>query len=253
MTPSQLLGVLALLIFAISQAFLFTSISGGLRPRFRSIPLFGLLRGQTGRAIESGRELHVSIGTGGISGEDVTTTLAGLQIVEYLADEAAASGVSPIISTADATALLLAEDTLRRPYIRQGDLSNYPPLSARLPALSPVPYAAATMDYLAHENALANVMSGSFGPEIGLIEHESARRDLLKINAAADPRALAVLSTTSDHLLIGEEMFAAKAYLQARPAQLASLRAQDIVRVAIVVGIMALFIWPIIRIMVTGS
>lgn len=242
MTLPHLLGLLALLIFAIGQVFLITSISTGLRPRFRSLPLFGLLRGQTGRAIESGRELHVSIGTGGIGSEDVTTTLAGLQIVEYLADEAAASGVSPLITTADATALLLAEDTLRRPYIRQGDLSSYPPLSARLPALSPVPYAAATMDYLAHENALANVMAGSFGPEIGLIEHESAKQDLLKINGAADPRALAVLSTTSEHLLVGEEMFAAKAYLQARPAQLASLRAQDIVRVAIVIGIVVLFI-----------
>ena len=86
-----------------------------------------------------------------------------------------------------------------------------------------------------------------------MIEHESAKRDLLKVNAAADPRALAVLTTTSDHLLIGEEMFAAKAYLQARPAQLASLRAQDIVRVAIVVGILVMFIGSIIRIMVTGS
>ena len=246
MTQTQLIGLLigllALLIFAIAQVFLITSISTGMRPRFRSIPLFGLLRGQTGRAIESGRELHVSIGTGSISGEDVTTTLAGLQIVEYLADEAAASGISPLITTADPAALLLAEDTLRRPYIRQGDLSNYQPLSARLPAFTPVPYAAATMDYLAHENALANIMSGSFGPEIALIEHESAKHDLLRISAAADPRALAVLSTTSDHLLMGEEMFAAKAYLQARPAQLASLRAQDIVRVTIVAGIIVLFI-----------
>ena len=242
MTLPQLIGLLALLIFAIGQVFLITSISTGLRPRFRSIPLFSLLRGQTGRAIEAGRALHVSIGAGGLGGDDVTTTLAGLQIVEYLADEAAASGISPIITTADPTALLLAADTLRRPYIRQGDLSSYQPLSARLPALNPVQYAAATMDYLAHDNVLANVMSGSFGSEIGLIEHESAKHDLLKISAAADPRALAVLSATSEHLLIGEEMFAAKAYLQARPAPRASLRAQDIVRVAIVIGIVGLFI-----------
>lgn len=246
MTLPQLIGLLALLAFAIGQVFLITSISAGLRPRFRSIPLFSLLRGQTGRAIEAGRALHISIGAGGISGDDVTTTLAGLQIVEYLADEAAASGISPIITTADPAALLLAEDTLRRPYIRQGDLSSYQPLSARLPALNPVQYAAATMDYLARENVLVNVMSGSFGPEIGLIEHETTKHDLLKISAAADPRALAVLSTTSEHLLIGEEMFAAKAYLQARPAQLASLRAQDIVRVAIVIGIVVLFILSVV-------
>jgi hypothetical protein len=246
MTLPQLIGLLALLVFAIGQVFLITSISTGLRPRFRSIPLFSLLRGQTGRAIESGRELHVSIGTGGLGGDEVTTTLAGLQIVEYLADEAAASGISPIITTADPAALLLAQDTLRRPYIRRGDPSGYQPLSVRLPALNPVQYAAATMDYLAHETVLANVMSGSFGPEIGLIEHETTKHNVFKINAAADPRALAVLATTSEHLLIGEEMFAAKAYLQARPAQIASLRAQDIVRVAIVIGIVVQFILSLV-------
>jgi hypothetical protein len=242
----QLIGLLFLFVFAMGQVFLIASISTGLRPRFRSIPLFGLLRGQTGRAIESGRALHVSIGVGGLGGDEVTTTLAGLQIVEYLAAEAAASGISPIITTADPTALLLAQDTLRRPYIRQGDLSSYSSLSARLAALNPVQYAAATMDYLAHDNVLANVMSGSFGPEIGLIEHETTKHDLFKLNAAADPRALAVLSATSEHLLIGEEMFAAKAYLQARPAQLASLRAQDIVRIAIVTGIGVLFILSLV-------
>jgi hypothetical protein len=242
----QLIGLLILIVFALGQALWITRISAGLRPRFRSIPLFSLLRGQTGRAIESGRELHVSIGAGGLSGDEVTTTLAGLQIVEYLVDEAAASGISPIITTADPAALLLTEDTLRRPYIRQNDPGSYPPLSARLPALNPVQYAAATMDYLAHKNTSVNVMSGSFGPEIGLIEHETTKHDLFKINAAADPRALAVLATTSEHLLIGEEMFAAKAYLQARPAQLASLRAQDIVRVAIVIGIVAQFILSLV-------
>ncbi len=237
-----LVGLALLIVFALLQAWFFVRIGAGLRPRFRAIPLFSLLRGQMGRAIESGRELHVSIGTGGISGEDTATTLAGLQIVEYLADEAAASGIAPIITTADPTALLLAEDTLRRPYIRQGNLSSYPPLSARLPAFNPVPYAAATMDYLAHERALANVLSGSFGPEIGLIEHEAAKQAMLKVNGAADPRALAVLATTSEHLLIGEEMFAARAYLQARPQHLASLRAQDLARWLIVGGIVLAFI-----------
>jgi hypothetical protein len=237
-----LIGLVVLIVFALLQIWFYLRIGAGLRPRFRSIPLFSLLRGQMGRAIESGRELHVSIGTGGISGEDTTTTLAGLQIVEYLADEAAASGISPVITTADPTALLLAEDTLRRPHIRQGDLSNYQPLSARMPAFGPIPYAAATMDYLAHENALANVMAGSFGSEIGLIEQEAAKQDLLKINGAADPRALAVLATTSENLLIGEELFAAKAYLQARPQHLASLRAQDLVRWTLVIGIIAAFV-----------
>jgi len=237
-----LIGLVALAVFGVAQFFLIGTISAGRRPRFRPIPLFTALRGMLGRSIESGRELHVSIGTGSIGGEDMATTLAGLQIVEYLADEAAASGVAPVITTADAATLILAEDTLRRPYIRQGSLENYPPLSARLPALEPTQYAAATMDYLAHGRVLANVMSGVFGAEAGLMARAADKDALPQFGGAADPRALAVLLPTADNLLVGEEMFAAKAYLQARPPHLASLRAQDIARWAIVAGIIALFV-----------
>jgi hypothetical protein len=237
-----LIGLFALVIFGVAQFVLIGSISAGRRPRFRSIPLFTSLRAQMGRAIESGRELHVSIGTGGISGEDMAQTLAGVSIVEYLADEAAASGIAPVITTADATALILAEDTLRRPHIRQGDLGNYPPLSARLLALNATQYAASAMDYLAHGTVLANVMSGAFGSEVALIDHAADKQTLPRFSGAADPRALAVMMTTTDNLLMGEEMFAAKAYLQARPQHLASLRAQDIARWIIVIGIIALFI-----------
>jgi hypothetical protein len=237
-----LIGLVALVVFGVAQVWLIGSISAGRRPRFRAIPLFSSLRAQLGHAIESGRDLHVAIGTGGIGGEDMAQTLAAVGIVEYLADEAAASGVAPIITTADATALILTEDTLRRPYIRQGDLSNYPPLSARLPALNATQYAATRMDYLAHNNVLANVLSGAFGPEAALINHEVNKQDMLHFNAAADPRALAVLLPSSDNLLIGEEMFAAKAYLQARPQHLASLRAADLARWLIVIGIIAGFV-----------
>jgi hypothetical protein len=236
------IGLVVLAVYGVTQFVLLGSISAGRRPRFRPIPLFTALRGMLGRSIESGRELHVSIGTGSISGEDMAATLAGLQIVEYLADEAAASGVSPVITTADAAALILAEDTLRRPHIRQASLETYQPLSARLPALEPLPYAAATMDYLAHGRVLANVMSGVFGSEAGLMARAAEKDALPQFGGAADPRALAVLLPTTDNLLVGEEMFAAKAYLQARPPHLASLRAQDMARVVMVLGIIGLFI-----------
>jgi hypothetical protein len=236
------IGLAALLIFGVAQIALTYSISAGHRPRLRSIPVFNALRSQLSRAIEAGRSLHVSVGTGSLSGEDTATTLAGMAIVEYLADEAAASGIAPVITTADPTTLILVEDTLRRPHVRQGDLSGYSALSAQLLALNPTQYAVAAMDYLAHHPVAANVMSGVFGPEVALIDHEADKQSLPQLLGATDPRALAVMTATSDNVLIGEEVFAAKAYLQARPTHLASLRAQDILRWVIVAGTMVWFI-----------
>jgi hypothetical protein len=236
-------GLILLIVFGVLLGiFIFMYRSGRRRPRFRAIPAFGLLRGQMGRAIESGRELHVSIGTGGVSGDDTATTLAGLSIAEYLADEAAASGIAPTVTTSDPTSVILAEDAVRRPYTRQGNLSDFPRNAARLPALDATQYAAATMDLLNHEPVLTNIMSGTFGSEAALIDQAANNNDLPQLFGGSDPRALAVMSTSTDNVLMGEEMYAAKAYLRAQLPQLAGLRAADIVRAIIVVLIVLAFI-----------
>ncbi len=243
MSLPVVIGLIALVAFGSMQFLYIASYrTGRSRPRFRAISAFSLLRGQMGRAIESGRDLHVSIGTGSISGEDTATTLAGIAIVEYLAEEAGVSGIAPVATTSDPTSLLLAQEALRRPYVRQGDLSNYPRLSARLTAVNPIQYAGATMDLLNHEPVLANIMSGAFDANIALIDQAAGNNDLPQLSGAADARALAVMAASSDNLLVGEEMYAAKAYLSAPLPHLASLRAADIVRVIVIVLIIALFV-----------
>lgn len=242
-------GLLLLILFG-ALASIFIAVfgrSGRRRPRFRAIPAFRVLRGQMGRAIESGRDLHVSIGTGGISGDDTATTLAGLAVAEYLAEQAAASGIAPIISTADPTSVIVAEDALRRPYIRHGNLSDFPRGAARLPALGPLPYAGATMDLLNHDSVLANVMSGTFGAEAALIDQAANNHDLPQLFGASDARALAVMATSTEDMLVGEEMYAAKAYLRAQREHLASLRAADVVRVVIVVLIATAFVAGLLK------
>ena len=234
-------GLALLILFAVLASVFFFMFRAGRRPRFRAMPALSLLRGQMGRAIESGRDLHVSIGTGGVSGDDTATTLAGLAVAEYLADEAAASGIAPTVTTSDPTSALLAEDAVRRPYVRQGNLADFPRGAARLPALNSTQYAAATMDLLNHEPVLTNIMSGTFGSEAALIDQAADNNDLPQLFGGSDPRALAVMSTSTDHILLGEEMYAAKAYLRAQRPHLASLSAADVVRIVIAVLIVIAF------------
>jgi hypothetical protein len=241
-------GLLLLILFGVLvPVFFFMFRSSRRRLRFRPISAFGLLRGQMGRAIESGRDLHVSIGTGSVSGEDTATTLAGLAVAEYLADEAAASGIAPTVTTSDPTSALLAEDAVRRPYTRQGNLNEFPRGAARLPALNPTQYAAATMDFLNHEPVLTNIMSGAFGSEAALIDQAADNNDLPQLFGGSDPRALAVMSTSTDHVLMGEEMYAAKAYLRAQLPHLAGLRAADVVRIVIAVLIVIAFVVGLLK------
>jgi hypothetical protein len=108
--------------------------------------------------------------------------------------------------------------------------------------LNATQYAAATMDFLNHEPVLTNIMSGAFGSEAALIDQAANNNDLPQLFGGSDPRALAVMSTSTDHVLMGEEMYAAKAYLRAPLPHLAGLRAADVVRIVMAVLIVIVFI-----------
>jgi hypothetical protein len=101
-------------------------------------------------------------------------------------------------------------------------------------------YALGTMDILSRESVLANVMLGSFGPEVALITHAGAAAGLVQIGGSDDLQALAVLHASDGALVVGEELYATDAYLNRIPAKLLSLVAQDVVRVMLILFIVIL-------------
>jgi hypothetical protein len=237
---------LTALVFLLALAIMM-GVFGWASRRGRATPLrpisaFDTLQGQIGRGIETGRPAHISIGTGGIVGEDTLVTLAGASIVESIAPEAAETGASPTVSVADGTALIVAQDMLRRPYTRRGDLGGYDLLDVQVLGMQPFQYAAGAMEFTAHLHPVSNVMIGGFGPEVGLIAAEGVKQGLPQVAGSTDARALAVLYPSVDHLLIGEEVFATPAYLDRRPGHLARLQAQDLVRylLAVIIVLVAI-------------
>lgn len=232
---------LILIVVALPIAMLiFTlAIRRGRPMQLRPLSGFEALRGQLGRGIETGRPAHISIGAGGIVGEDTLVTLAGASIVDSVAQEAADTGASPVVTVADGTAMVLAQDMLRHPYTRRGDLTGYDPLNVQVQGMQPFQYAAGAMEFLAHAQPVSNVMVGSFGPEVVLMAEEGVKQGLTQVAGASDARALSVLYPSAHHLLVGEEIFAAPAYLERRPGHLGRLRAQDLIRFLLALLIVA--------------
>ncbi len=206
----------------------------GPRPKVRPLPAFRGLRDEIERAAESGKPLHIALGSGGLNGEDAVTSLAGLQVVEALADAAVSYNVPPIITVGHPTLLPLAQDALRRAYDRQELSELYNPAQVRFVAPSPVAYAAGAAHVVAAEGVTASVTVGVFGSEVSLITDAGARRDVLQFAAAATPQALGALYPATDRLAVGEELYAIGALMTGKRHYLASLVAQDILRVILV-------------------
>lgn len=202
------------------------------------------------RAAETGRALHTSPGTGGVSasGASTASTLAGLAIVESMAHASAITGAPVQATTNDAVAFALTENAIRRGYQRAGWSMERESGGARfLTHNDPLAYVAGAAEVVAQQKASHAVIAGQFGPEVMFLLEAQRRSGANQIAGSSDPQAVALMVLAADQTLIGEEIFASGAYLDRRKSHIASLLAQDglrwIVILAIIAGFIAANIW----------
>jgi len=228
--------------------FAYWAVKRGVQISLRPIAGFTAIKGLVGRSAEAGQPIHLSIGTSGIGGGLTADTTAGLYVLDYIAEQGAISASPPIVTCANPTALPVAQDVMRRAYHEQGRSDEFNSARARLvaPALfdpaeqnAAFAYAAGVMELIDRDKLAANVMVGRFGDEFLLMGEKGAQHQLAQIGGTSDARVLPFVNATMTHSLVGEEIYAAGAYLSAKPAHLSSLLAQDILRwllVAFVIG-----------------
>jgi hypothetical protein len=240
------IGLALLLLTLPALLFLTIRVRAGKVGKLRSLAALEELPRSVGHAAETGKAIHVSVGVAGIAGSATAETWAGLAVLNELAEEAAAYDTPLIVTVADPTVLPVAQDILRRAYLRTGNPEGYKPTQVRFVAPNPLAYAAGVTGVLERESLSANVMVGSFADEYLLMGETGARRGVHQITGAADPRALPFIYATADEALIGEEIFAGSAYLGRGPLQVASLLLEDWGRWAILVVILGLALFRIL-------
>jgi len=161
-------------------------------------------------------------------------TVAALSTLEFLSEQAALTSNLPLVSTANPTTLVLAQDMLSRPFKEQDQLAEFDPLSVRFIGgagdAAGVAYAAGVIDLLDHRQVAANFMQGHLGDEYLSMGEVGARNNIAQVAGTANVEALPFMLATTNDLLIGEDVFAAGAYLLRSSWHVAGLLAQDIVR-----------------------
>lgn len=228
------LTVIFLLIFVWFIYYYGNQARQGRAPKLRRIAGYERLQGLTGRAIETGRSLHLSLGVGSVADETTADSLAGLAVLDYLAEKAAVTGISPIISMANPMVMLYAQNALRAAHANDPEAAQEAYRHIRWIAPQPTAYAAGVMNLLTIDDAEANVMVGNFGDEYLLMGEVAARQGVAHIGGTSDPNTLPFIYISAQETLIGEEIYAAGAYLNHQALHIGSLVAQDIMRWVIV-------------------
>jgi hypothetical protein len=227
-------GVVFLVVGALLMIAFTYLIRQGLRPDFRRLPGYEAVPGQIGQAIESDGRVHVSLGANSIVAEDTATTLAGLAMLRAVAEGSSISDRQPVASTGNATAYLLIADTVRRVYQASGEMEKYDPKAIRQEAFNAMTLAGGATAIVEDNDVRANILIGSFGPEVALMAQAGLRKNIPQTIASDRLEGQAVAYTMAETPLIGEELFAASAYLDNLPAPKASLISQDVLRLLVV-------------------
>ena len=230
---------LGLVILAAVLLLALTFIKRKSPPAFREIAALARLKKAAGLAVEDGTRLHVSLGRGGLVSPRGAASLSALALLRQIGEQTSISDRPPVATSGDPVLAALSQDTLQAACQSAGVDELFQPTSGRLGGLTPFSYAAGAMTVARQEQVSTDVLMGDFGAEVGLLTEASERENSTLIAAASEPSAQAILFASATEPLVGEELFAASAYIGNDPAQRASLQAQDILRWLIILALLA--------------
>jgi hypothetical protein len=205
---------------------------------FRIIEAYERLNRSVGLAVENGTRLHVSLGRGNLFTARGGSALAGLAMLRRLAQRTSVSDRPPVATSGDASLAILSQDTLQSGYRAAGAEDQYRFSTGRLTGLTPFSYAAGALPTIHDENVSTNIILGDLGAEAALLAEASDRQNATLIAASDNLSAQSVFYAAAQEPLIGEELFAAGAYVGAGASHEASLNVQDILRWLIILAIL---------------
>jgi len=198
----------------------------------RRIPGLERVEEALGRATELGKSiLYIS----GIGGEADVQTIAAMNILGNIAEQVAHYDTDLLVPCINPIVMTIEQELVKQGYIRAGRPENYRESSVYFLSDQQFAYAAAVSGIMVREKPAANFLMGSFAAESLILAESGASTGAIQIAGTASPSQIPFFIVACDYTLIGEELFAAGAYMSREPLLLGSLKGQDIAKFLIMI------------------
>ena len=122
----------------------------------------------------------------------------------------------------------VSQEVVKESCIEAGRPDAFNPDNVFLAAADQFSYAAALEGLMVRERPAANLLMGYFYAESLLLAETGSTTGAIQIAATDAYTQLPFFITTCDYTLMGEELYAASAYLSRDPKLLGSLKGQDL-------------------------
>lgn len=220
----------SLLVFCISVITFAIAIWFARSRRLRRMPGMVSLRSLLSQAVEASSRVHLALGSGRIGGGSTVETTAALSVLDYLAKQSVLCDTPVTVSVGDPTTLAAAEGILLGYEEQREDIAKRPASALHFVAPEPLAYATGAAAVNESEQPALTVALGTYGPEYLLMGEAGARQGMAQVAGTTNLEALTMMHISADATLIGEEIFAAGAFLD-RPEHLGSSLTEDVLRI----------------------
>jgi hypothetical protein len=181
-----------------------------------------------GRATEMGKPVHFIPGIAGINTHTAPQTLAGINILGYVAQLTAKSGAGLSVSIRQPMVMPLVNETVREAYIAEGIVDQFPGEAIQFLGWTQFAFTGAVLGRLRRELPGANLMFGGLYAETLMIAETGAEVGAMQVMGTAAVYQIPFMLAACDYALIADEIYAAAAYLSKDPVSLGSIRGVDI-------------------------
>jgi hypothetical protein len=217
-----------LIVFFISQA------KRGVNLFIRKIAGLAAVDEAVGRATEMGKPiLYVP----GLSTMDDVATIASLNILSEISKTTAKYSTNVIVPCADPIVYTVAREVVKEAYTEAGRPDAFNPDSVYYLTDDQFAFAAAVDGIMTREKPATNFLIGYFWAESLILAETGAATGAIQIAGTDAVMQLPFFITACDYTLMGEELYAASAYLSREPLLLGALKGQDYGKV-IILGVL---------------
>ena len=223
---SRLTWVLILgLIICGAVIYFIESAKRGTKLFLRRIAGLEAIDEAVGRATEMGRPI---LFVAGIQDMDDVQTIAGLTILGSIARTVAEYDTKINMPVRASLVMTAARETIKHAYVTAGRPDAYNDDMVHYVTDEQFGFVAAVDGIMVRERPAACFFLGAFFAESLIMAETGNSIGAIQVAGTAMPAQLPFFVAACDYTLIGEELFAASAYLSGEPRQLGSLKGADV-------------------------
>lgn len=228
--------LLILVLFCGSVMAFIAVARRGVTLKVRKIAGLEAIDEAVGRATEMGRSCLFVPGIGDMNDMQ---TIAGMSILARVAKTAAEYNAKIEVPTSHSLVMTAGQETVQAAFLAAGRPDAYNADTIYYVTDEQFGYVAHIQGQMVREKPAACFYMGSFFAESLILAEAGNGIGAIQIAGTAQPAQLPFFVAACDYTLIGEEFFAASAYLSGEPGQIGSLKGQDVGKLIVAAGIIA--------------